>query len=60
MISSHLVKKHNAKDWQVYYLIGMLYEWYILSLPCLKKDRIAYCDTFPQKLLWLWANKILG
>jgi hypothetical protein len=62
-IVAYLVRKHNARKWQVHYLIGMLHESYLLSLPRLKKDKSAIGDTSPQRLRWLWCSwgaKILG
>jgi hypothetical protein len=62
-ITAHLVRKQNAREWQVDYLIGMLHKWYLLSLPRLKKDTSAVGDTSPHRLRWLWcswAERILG
>jgi hypothetical protein len=47
MVSSHLIKKHNARKWQVDYLVGMLHELYLLSLPRLKRDKTPLCDSSP-------------
>jgi hypothetical protein len=62
MITQHLVRKHNAHKWQVHYLLGMLHESYLLSLPRLKTDSSPLCDSSPTCLRWLWvawAAKIL-
>jgi hypothetical protein len=53
LIASHLQTKHNAKQWQVKLLLGMLDEHYILSLPRLKRDTAAADDTSPTHLHWL-------
>jgi hypothetical protein len=63
MIGKQLVRQHNAHKWQVHYLIGMLHESYLLSLPRLKKDTSSYGDSSPTRLRWLWCAwgaKILG
>jgi hypothetical protein len=41
MIGQHLVRKYNARKWQVLYLVGMLHESYLLRLPRLKKGGSA-------------------
>jgi hypothetical protein len=51
------------KKWQVDYLLGMLHERYIVSLPRLRRDTAELCNTSPQRLRWLWcswAAKLLG
>jgi hypothetical protein len=62
-ISDHLTKKHNARKWQVEYLLAMLNENYTVSLPRLKRVRSDLTERSPQRLRWLWyswATKILG
>jgi hypothetical protein len=43
-IVTHLIRKHNARKWQVQYLTGMLNESYLLQLPRLKRDKSAYLE----------------
>jgi hypothetical protein len=62
-IAAHLKRKQNAKPWHVDYLLGMLDERYLLSLPRLKRDKSELCDTSPNRLRWLWiawVAKLLG
>jgi hypothetical protein len=49
-IASHLKNKHKARNWQVYYLLGMLNESYIVRLPRLKRDGSKLFDRSPQQL----------
>jgi hypothetical protein len=63
MIAAHLLRKHKARKWQVKYLVGMLIESYLLSLPRLKKYTTEEGDFSPKHLRWLWCTwgaKILG
>jgi hypothetical protein len=63
IIAAHLIRKQNAHKWQVDYLLGMLDESYLLSLPRLKKDISLACDTSPDwlRILWCrWAATLLG
>jgi hypothetical protein len=62
-IASHLTRKHRARKWQLEYLLGMLHERYLVSLPRLKRDTTEIYNTSPQQLQWLWyswASKLLG
>jgi hypothetical protein len=62
-IAGHLKRNHNAKSWQLDYLLGMLDGRYIVSLPRLKRDKTELCNRSPQHLRWLWvswAAKLLG
>jgi hypothetical protein len=49
-ISEHLIKRHHARKWQVEYLLAMLNESYIVSLPRLKRDTSDVSDRSPQRL----------
>jgi hypothetical protein len=63
MIAAQLIRKHHAKKWQVHYLLGMLHERYLVSLPRLKKDKTVWCNTSSLRLRWLWCEwvgKLLG
>jgi hypothetical protein len=44
-IVAHLIRKQHAKKWQVDYLLGMLHERFIVSLPRLRRDKTKLCDT---------------
>jgi hypothetical protein len=61
-ITTHLMRDHKEKKWLVQYLLRMLNEGYIVSLPRLKRDTNHISDRSPWKLRWLWqtwARKLL-
>jgi hypothetical protein len=63
IIAAHLIRKQNVQKWQVDYILGMLDESYLLSLPRLKTYDSPVGDRSPQCLraLWCrWVAKILS
>jgi len=65
VIAAHLLTQQRARQWQIQYMLPMLDENYLMSLPKLQKDttKAFYFDWSPKNLWWLWyswGSELLG
>jgi hypothetical protein len=56
IIRTHFITQQRAHAWQIDYILRMLSEGYLCSLPTLRKDNREKSDSFPNHLWWLWYH----